>query len=23
MPDGIGWVGLDVHARELTFAIFD
>jgi transposase len=22
MPDGIGWVGLDVHARELTFAIF-
>ena len=23
MPDGIGWVGLDVHARESTFAIFN
>jgi len=23
MPDGICWVGLDVHARESTFAIFD
>ena len=23
MPDGIGWVGLDVHARESTFAVFD
>jgi transposase len=23
MPDGIGWVGLDVHARESTIAIFD
>jgi transposase len=23
MPDGIRWVGLDVHARESTFAIFD
>ena len=23
MPDGIGWVGLDVHARESTVAIFD
>jgi transposase len=23
MPDGIGWVGLDVHARESTVAVFD
>jgi transposase len=23
MPDGIRWVGLDVHARESTIAIFD
>jgi transposase len=23
MPGGIRWVGLDVHARESTFAIFD
>ena len=23
MPDGIRWVGLDVHARESTFAAFD
>lgn len=23
MPDGICWVGLDVHARESTFAVFD
>jgi hypothetical protein len=23
MPDGIRWVGLDVYARESTFAIFD
>src|ERR1700694_1471115 len=23
MPDGIRWVGVDVHARESTFAIFD
>ena len=23
MPDGIRWVGLDVHARGSTFAIFD
>ena len=23
MPDGIRWVGLDVHARESTFAVFD
>jgi Transposase len=23
MPDGIRWVGLDVHARESTFAMFD
>ena len=23
MPDGIRWVGLDVHARESTLAIFD
>jgi len=23
MPDGIRWVGLDVHARESTVAIFD
>ena len=23
MPDGIRWVGLDVHAHESTFAIFD
>src|ERR1035437_9833729 len=23
MPDGIRWVGLDAHARESTFAIFD
>ena len=23
MPDGIHWVGLDVHARESTFAVFD
>ena len=23
MPDGIGWVDLDVHARESTLAIFD
>src|SRR2546421_8863695 len=23
MPDGIGWVGLDVHARESTLAVFD
>jgi transposase len=23
MPDGIRWVGLDVHARETTIAIFD
>ena len=22
MPDGIRWVGLDVHARESTIAIF-
>jgi transposase len=22
-PDGIRWVGFDVHARESTFAIFD
>jgi hypothetical protein len=22
-PDGIRWVGLDVHARESTFAVFD
>ena len=23
MPDGIRWVGPDVHARESTFAVFD
>ncbi len=23
MPDGIRWVGLDVHARESTLAVFD
>jgi transposase len=23
MSDGIRWVGLDVHARESTFAVFD
>jgi hypothetical protein len=23
MPDGIRWVGLDVHAPESTFAVFD
>ncbi len=23
MPDGIRWVGLDVHARESTIAVFD
>jgi hypothetical protein len=23
MPDGIRWVGLDVHAPESTLAIFD
>ena len=23
MPDGIRWVGFDVHARESTFAVFD
>jgi hypothetical protein len=23
MPDGVRWVGLDVHARESTLAIFD
>ncbi len=23
MPDGIRWVGLDVHARESTMAVFD
>jgi transposase len=23
MPDGIRWVGLDVDARESTFAVFD
>jgi hypothetical protein len=23
MPDGIRWVGLDVRARESTFAVFD
>ena len=23
MPDGIRWVGLDVHARESTIAMFD
>jgi hypothetical protein len=23
MPDGIRWVGLDVHARESTVAVFD
>jgi hypothetical protein len=23
MPDGIRWVGVDVHARESTLAIFD
>ena len=23
MPEGIRWVGLDMHARESTFAIFD
>ena len=23
MPDGIRWVGLDVHSRESTFAVFD
>ena len=23
MLDGIRWVGLDVHARESTFAVFD
>ena len=23
MPDGIRWVGLTVHARESTIAIFD
>jgi hypothetical protein len=23
MADGIRWVGLDVHARESTFAVFD
>ena len=23
MPDGIRWVGLDVHARESTFAVFE
>ncbi len=23
MPDGIRWVGVDVHARESTFAVFD
>jgi transposase len=23
MPDGIRWVGLDVHARESTGAVFD
>jgi hypothetical protein len=23
MFDGIRWVGLDVHARESTFAVFD
>ena len=23
MPDGIRWVGLDVHARETTVAVFD
>ncbi len=23
MPDGIRWVGRDVHARESTIAIFD
>ena len=23
MPEGIRWVGLDVHARESTLAIFD
>jgi hypothetical protein len=23
MPDGIRWVSLDVHARELTLAVFD
>jgi hypothetical protein len=23
MPDGIRWVGVDVHAHESTLAIFD
>jgi hypothetical protein len=23
VPDGIRWVGLDVHARESTLAVFD
>ena len=23
MPDGLRWVGLDVHARESTIAVFD
>jgi hypothetical protein len=23
MPDGIRWVGLDVHARESRLAVFD
>ncbi len=23
MPDGIRWVGVDVHARESTLAVFD
>ena len=23
MPDGIRWVGLDVHARESMLAVFD
>ena len=23
MPDGIRWVGLDVHARQSTVAVFD
>ena len=23
MPDGIRWVGLDVHAHESTIAVFD
>jgi hypothetical protein len=23
MPNGIRWVGLDVHARESTIAVFD